>query len=36
MAAPAAKRCLIVAIVGCVIDWTDVTDGADPEEADLP
>ena len=35
-AAPAAQRCPIVGIGGRVIDWTDVTDGADPEEADLP
>jgi hypothetical protein len=35
-AAPAAQRCPIVAIGGRVIGWTDVTDGADPEEADLP
>ena len=35
-AAPATQRCPIVAIGGRVIGWTDVTDGADPEEADLP
>ena len=35
-AAPAAQRCPIVGIGKRVIGWTDVTDGADPEEADLP
>jgi hypothetical protein len=35
-AAPAAQRCPIVAIGGRVIAWTDVADGTDPEEADLP
>jgi hypothetical protein len=35
-AAPAAQRCPIVAIGGRVIAWTDVTDGANAEEADLP
>jgi hypothetical protein len=33
--APVARRCPIVAISARVIGWTDVTDGADPEEADL-
>jgi hypothetical protein len=35
-ATPAAQRCPIVAIGGRGIGWTDVTDGAGPEEADLP
>ena len=35
-AAPAAQRCPIVGIGKRVIGWTDVADGADPEEADLP
>jgi hypothetical protein len=35
-AAPAAQRCPIVGIGGRMIGWTDVTDGAHPEEADLP
>jgi hypothetical protein len=33
---PPPQRCQIAAIGERVIAWTAVTDGADPEEADLP